>query len=278
MPPAAPEAAAAELSRLAERFPDDWMVAHLDALHRSRGATPEDAIALWDRVAAMDPPMPHPYVERAKAHARAGHVQAAYDDACRAIDLAPSEAWSYTARAIYGSHLDHEDTRVTADFDRGVELAPNELFARYHRGSWREGLGDLAGAVDDFDAAIASAPTFAKLYFERGSCRVRIGPEDDSEGEERRQAQIEASVADLEKALELGYEDDGELFFELYLFHTELDDDDAAASALERGMAIAPGSAALYYARSEMREAAGDAPGAAADRARATELGWSSGS
>jgi tetratricopeptide (TPR) repeat protein len=273
-PTLAPDAAEAAIDRLAASFPGDWMVAHLQASHHTRGATPEEAIVMWDRVVAMDPPAAEPYMERAKAHAKAGHVQSAYDDAARAIERAPDQAWSYTARAIYGSNLDHEEAVVTRDFDRAAELAPDDLFALYHRGMWRSELGEFAGAVLDLDRAIAIAPSFGDLYFERASCRARIVPEDDATvTEEEQTAMLDACVRDLETALELGCKDEG-VFLELFYTYRERHDPDAAASALERGMEAAPEFAALYYFRSTLRDQAGDADGAAKDRARALELGW----
>ena len=44
------------------------------------------------------------------------------------------------------------------DYDAAIRLAPGDAAAHYSRGACKAELGDLAGALGDFDVAILLAP------------------------------------------------------------------------------------------------------------------------
>jgi len=260
----------AEIDRLATQHPADWALADLQGTMLAARGEHERAIAAFDRVIAGEDGMASTYRARALSHAHLGHVQEAFDDCSRAIELEP-DAWAHTARGVYRTHLEHDEALVMADFDRALELDPDDGAARYQRGSYLATLDEHARAVEDFDRAIAIAPTVGKVYFERATSRARITYEDDDEA--RNGADYRAAIADLRKALELGYED-GEVYGELSLIHQMLEEWEAAEAACDEGVKALPGEPYAFYLRHELRKRRGDEQGAAADRARAVELGF----
>ncbi|HEY6459329.1 MAG TPA: hypothetical protein VIY73_04235, partial [Polyangiaceae bacterium] len=175
---------------------------------------------------------------RAKEAGVAGDAQGAFDAVSRAIEVDPHDAWSHAARAIYRSNLDHDAALVTADFDRAVELEPTSLFARFHRSEWRFGLEDFAGALDDLDHAILASPRYGKLYLERAATRGYVGAAGGEADENR--GNLEASVLDLRRALELGVEEPVEVYFHLTFTLRDLGQREEATAALERWCTLAP--------------------------------------
>jgi tetratricopeptide (TPR) repeat protein len=209
------------------------------------------AIALYRRAIARAPDRADLHRARARAHASAGDAQRAFDDVSRAIELQPDDAWSHTSRAIYRSNLDHDEALVTADFDRAVELAPGNLFTRFHRAEWRRAAEDYAGAVEDFDRAIAASPRFGKLYVDRAWARAQKDISDATDDERR--ADLTANLEDLRSALGLGVVS-GDVYLLLSFCHRDLGDHAEAMAALDRGLEVAPDDQRLVGLRENARQ------------------------
>jgi tetratricopeptide (TPR) repeat protein len=216
----------------------------------SRGE-PGKAIPLYRRAIARGPGRADLRRARARAHASAGDAQGAFDDVSRAIELEPDDAWSHTARAIYRSNLDHDEALVTADFDRGVDLAPGSLFTRFHRAEWRQAGEDCAGAVEDLDGAIVASPRLGRLYVDRACARAQ---KDASEAtDDERRADLTASVEDLRRAVELGVVS-SDVYFQLYFCHRDLGHHAESLAALDRGLEIDPNDRRLVAIRESESE------------------------
>jgi tetratricopeptide (TPR) repeat protein len=214
----------------------------------ARRGEPAKALPLYRRAIAGAPRRADLHRMRARAYAQMGDAQRAFEDTSRAIELEPDDAWSHTARAIYRSNLDHDEALVTADFDRGVELAPGSLFARVHRAEWRRAGEDYAGAVDDFDRAILASPRLGKLYVERAWTREQKPMLDATE--EARRADLTANVEDLQRAVELGVVS-SDIYVLLYTCQRDLGDQAAAVRALDRGQEIEAEDQRLLSLRKE---------------------------
>ncbi len=265
----APQAFCDEIDRLATLHPGNWPLAELQGTVFAARGEHERAVGAFGRAIASEPTA-DAYRGRALAHARLGRAQEAFDDASRAIEIEP-DAWACSARAVYRTHLEHDDALVRADFDRAIELAPDDVSARYQRGSWLAGLDEHAAAVEDFDRAIAGAPTVGKIYFDRAYSRARIEYEGDDEDRDDRD--YRACIADLRKALELGHED-GDVYTELVTVYQMVKDFEAAEAACDEGVKAAPDCALIFYWRHLLRNKRGDQQGAADDRASAERLGF----
>ena len=61
------------------------------------------------------------------------------------------------------------------DYDRAIELNPEDATAYNNRGFARSDLGDLAAAIDDFDRAIALNPEDATAYFNKACALALMG-------------------------------------------------------------------------------------------------------
>ena len=62
-----------------------------------------------------------------------------------------------------------------ADFDRALELAPRYTEAYSNRGTARHARGDDAGSVADFEQALEIDPRHAEAYNNRGAARHALG-------------------------------------------------------------------------------------------------------
>lgn len=252
-------------------------------VHRARAllakGDKEGALSDYDRAIALAPGDAEIYVARARTYASLDRVPEALEDAERVIARAPLHAFGYAMRAAYRKYLDGELALVDADFDRAVELAPNDVSVRFHRGDHLREEGRYAAALVDYERVIAVAPRLAAAYYGRGYCRARLDEEqweadpEWDEDEEVAAARYRAAIEDFERAIALGLQDE-EVYAELWSAHGALRDRDAALAALDRGIEAVPTSAMLHYHRIYMRRSRGDLEGAEADRARAEELGF----
>ena len=80
------------------------------------------------------------------------------------------------------------------DFDRAIEIEPENSEAFCKRGQAKSSLGLYPDAIGDFDRAIKIAPEFSMAYYHRGAAKIASGV---------RQAGIE----DYRAAARLGFTD-----------------------------------------------------------------------
>ncbi len=62
-----------------------------------------------------------------------------------------------------------------ADFNRAIALDPRSAWAYFGRGTIRGEQGRLDEAITDFDRAVEFDPQFALAYANRGLARLRLG-------------------------------------------------------------------------------------------------------
>jgi tetratricopeptide (TPR) repeat protein len=235
LPGMSPADARAEMDRVAERFPDSWLGAEMRARKLAASGAHEAAIEAFTEAIAARPESTELYVERARAHASLDRPQKAFDDVERAIQLDPGHAVAHTARAIYRSHLEHADELVAADFNRAVELAPDDPTTRYHRGLYFAAIESYAEAHADFDHAISRAPGVGALYFQRAYTRARVDEDVDEGG--AGEGWDDAVLADLDRAIELGYAG-GEVYYERYLVKDVRCDEEGAEADRKRAIEL----------------------------------------
>ena len=79
---------------------------------------------------------------------------------------------------------------ATSDYDKAIQLKPDDADAYYNRGLAKYYLGQYLAAIQDYDAAIQLKPDDAKAYSNRGAAKADLG-------------QYFAAVSDHDKAIQL---------------------------------------------------------------------------
>jgi tetratricopeptide (TPR) repeat protein len=88
-----------------------------------------------------------------------------------AADPAMPQAWALSGAIEFESG---NPERAIENLSRAIELAP-DADVLFNRGSVRQAVKDWAGAIEDFDAALALAPDEAEAWLRRAQCRAAMG-------------------------------------------------------------------------------------------------------
>jgi tetratricopeptide (TPR) repeat protein len=105
---------------------------------------------------------------------RSGNAAAARDAFNQALALNPRMPLVYNNRGTARQAL-HDLRGAVADFDAALELEPRLHEAYFNRAAVRVALHDRAGALADYTAGLALAPHFAEGYLGRGRLRREGG-------------------------------------------------------------------------------------------------------
>ncbi|MDX1521532.1 MAG: tetratricopeptide repeat protein, partial [Anaerolineae bacterium] len=116
----------------------------------------ERAIADYDQALALDPANDYAVYNRGNAYLRLGQLEQAIADYRQAIALSPDYAKAHNNLCWAGA-LAGQAEEVSAICDQAVSLADEADLGgvRDSRGVVRAITGDLAGAIEDFEAYIA---------------------------------------------------------------------------------------------------------------------------
>ena len=135
--------------------------------HEHRG---EIDAAAADLTAALElePQNSEARLDRANVALMRGDRNAALSDLEKAIASDPGNAHAYYARAVVRD-IDDDSAGAIGDLDKAMALdAKLAVSALTERGEIRAGLGDRAGARDDFSAALQRDPAAAGALIDRG--------------------------------------------------------------------------------------------------------------
>ncbi len=168
----------------------------------------------------------------------------------KAIRLRPALAEAYSSRAILKKALGDLDGAIE-DLDQAVARLPGNYVAYVNRGVAREAKGDHDGALADYDAAIAIDPTVAAAWANRGGVKYHRG---DRAG----------AMEDYAKALGL---DAGmpQAWFNRGLVRQADGDGEGAESDFSEAIRLAPKFVGALRERGMVREERGNLDGALAD-------------
>ncbi len=172
------------------------------------------AIADFNRALQVDPKLAPAYANRGLARARKGDLDGAIGDYNRALQLDPKNAKAYYNRGnakrekheliAYGgvevfspnhevstAKVENADLQsAIADFNRALQLDPENAKAYDNRGIAKLERGDLVGAIADFNRALQFDPKLAPAYETRGVAKAQKGD-------------LDGAIADCDRALEL---------------------------------------------------------------------------
>lgn len=247
----------------------------------------EGALANYDKAMTLNPGLALTYMERGVVLAEKGELEKALADFNKAIELDSKIAKAYANRGVI-FHTKGNQERALAEYDKALALEPGLASVQEYRkalltmpgtvndgnkigrsqstnaeeynkrGLSRYTAGDMEGAIEDYNLAIAYKPNWAEAYNNRGQARYGKG---DREG----------ALADYNKALSLqpdlllAYDNRARLFYETGDPHRALADCDQILSR-------DPKFTSAYNNRSLLRLQLGDVEGAYADCTKTLEL------
>ncbi len=136
------------------------------------------AIADLSRAIELEPKDAITHFNRAEVFVRLGMRERALEDYSAATQLAPRMAAAYAAIGRIRAQLGHRDEAMQG-FDMALRLDPKGMGVGVYqdRGNARREEGDWAGALADYDRAVALQPRRADLYVARGWARLGSGAE-----------------------------------------------------------------------------------------------------
>jgi tetratricopeptide (TPR) repeat protein len=157
----------------------------------------------WDLAAAdfnccvrLDPADEEAIVWRGRSNLFAGHFDAALADADRACRLEPEDSEAHCLRGMCLTALGRYQEALAA-FSRAGSAVAEDVEAQLSRGVAHSEAGNLDAAISDFTDVIEQHPDDPEPWYERSLCHQRLG-----NGEFAR--------ADMDRARELGWKDEGE--------------------------------------------------------------------
>lgn len=195
-------------------------------------------------------------LERADAMIRLGDDRGALGEFQAAMMEFPASGLPYAARASLHHQRGHSDL-AAADFDRAVELAPEDPRVLQARARFRHDLGDYGGAEADLSSAIRAAPGNSDLVQRRAEVRLDSG-------------NYPGALADAEAVYTLRPRDP-EVQALRALLQVFLDQDPGMAE-LNRLVRSYPDNPNAYRFRANARAASGMVDGALTDLARGLQL------
>ena len=141
------------------------------------------------------------YIESGKVKYEEGKFQEALKDFNKAIELDPNNVEAYLKRASVKSGLIFDDTDILKDCNKALELDPNNPKALINRGIIKVNLKKEEDAIDDFNKALELLNEAIRLdpnnaEFYSDRARTKIGLK-----------QIDEGLEDLNKAIELDPKD-----------------------------------------------------------------------
>jgi len=150
-----------------------------------------------------------------------------------------------------------------ADFDKSIELGPEQSKKYYNRGIAKRNLKQYKNAIADYDKAIELSPEHSSTYNNRGNAKSDL-------------KQYEDAIADYDKAIELSpkdaaaYNNRGRAKSALKQHKDAIDDYDKAIE-------LRPKNAAAYNNRGNAKSDLKQHKGSIADYDKAIELGSENG-
>ncbi len=200
------------------------------------------------------------YLKSSLAHYQGGAIDAALTDVNKALELDARSVDALALRAAIRSKKG-DAAGVLADYTKIIELAPSASGMEViytNRSMIRLNGGDVNGALDDLNKAIAINPKTAEIYNGRAIAHLQKGNWD-------------GALADYEKALELKPTLPSALQGRGY-FRYQKKDFDGALADFSKAIEVFPKYGAAYVNRGIVRGLKGEIDGALADLKKGAAL------
>ena len=145
-----------------------------------------------------------------------------------------------------------------ADYDKALSLDPKAVEVYYRRGLARQAAGDLTGAMSDDTQVIALNPRRANAFSNRAYLK-------------QFQGDLDGALADYALALQID-PNISAAYNNVGLIKVKKGDLDGAIAAYDRALAVEPKMAFAYYNRGVAKSTEGDVDGAIADYTQALTI------
>ena len=118
-----------------------------------------------------------PRGDRGRAFYDAGNYLAAADAFTEDVRLNPRSAAAWNNRAVARVRLGDLSGAIR-DYNRAIELAPSDAELYFNRGNALVAAGQYPEAIQDYDRAIMLMPHYARAVFNRGTAYALAGQPD----------------------------------------------------------------------------------------------------
>ena len=160
--------------------------------------------------------------------------QEAIEDFNKAIELKPDDAQSYFSRGIAKTKLGKHEEAIE-DFNKAIELKPDDAYAYFSRGFAKTKSGKHEEAIEDFNKGIELKPDDAYAYFSRGLAKAELGKH-------------EEAIEEFNKGIELK-PDDAYAYFSRGLAKTKSGKHEEAIEDFNKAIELKPDDAQSYFSR-----------------------------
>ena len=123
------------------------------------------------------------YVNRALVRLNINNLRGAMGDYDKALELDPDNFLAHYNRGLLRIQVG-DDNRAIDDFDYVIRMEPENFMAIYNRALLRHKTGDLRGAIQDYNKILEQFPNFWTGLYRRADCYRRLGMTNQAELDE----------------------------------------------------------------------------------------------
>jgi tetratricopeptide (TPR) repeat protein len=226
----------------------------------------EEAIKYFSDAILNDVSTSGTYYYRGLAKEYNGNYREALPDYNKAIEIKADYVEAYYDRAKLKFHQLNDIQGALDDFNKAIQLNPNDDKVYVSRAILKKSISDVDGAMKDFDRAIEINPLNAEAYFSRSILKFRT---EDYVG----------TIKDLDNVIKNGLPADASVsMFDAYFLRGNVKhivaDYENAIQDFNKAIQLNGNEGKVYYERSEAYLANKQFDKAAADKAKALELGY----
>ena len=197
------------------------------------------------------------YFARGNTKAALGQYVAATSDYDKAIQLKPDDAEAYYNRGLAKRSLGQRPAAIN-DFDKAIQLKSDLAEAYINRGLVKVDLGLYSAAISDYDKAIQLEPNYAEAYNNRGTTKHELGQHDTAIQNYDKAIQLKPDYADAYNNRGLAKADLGQYF--------------VAISDYNKAIQLKPDIAGAYFNRGNAKMSLGQHFAAISDYNKAIQL------
>jgi len=149
------------------------------------------------------------------------------------------------------SFMRDEHGRTAVDYDKAIELGPDNADAYYRRGDANDELGEYGKAIVDYNKAIELDPNHALVYYNRGCAYGEIN-------------EYGKAIADYNKVIELR-PNHALAYYNRGYAYSEIGEYEKAIADYNKTIELDPDDADAYYSRGVAYHNKGEVPKAVSD-------------